>query len=130
MSKSYYYRNSKQKQKKRVTTKAPDGPRLLSEEIRSTYFLLLATITCMLVASVLGYLYISSQKAAKGYLLKQLQIEYEDLTVESKTLDSELLEVMSITNLSKEEPVTDMEKPGSEEFSFVDNDTAVAQKSE
>lgn len=83
----------------------------------------------MLVASVLGYLYISSQKAAKGYLLKQLQIEYEDLTVESKTLDSELLEVMSITNINKEEPVTNMEQPDSEEFSFIDDDTAVATTS-
>jgi len=84
----------------------------------------------MLVASVLGYLYISSQKAAKGYLLKQLQIEYEDLTVESKTLDSELLEVMSITNINETEPVANMEQPDSEEFSFINNNAAVAQSNE
>ncbi len=126
MSKNYYYRNSKRK-KKRTKKKPQTRPRLLSEEIRSTYFLLLGTITCMLIASILGYLYISSQKSAKGYLLKQLQIEYEDLTAESKELDTQLLEVMSITNIDNEEPVEGMERPEDEEFSFIGDESEYAQ---
>ena len=103
-------------------------PRLLSEEIRSTYYLLVGTIGVMIIVLVLSYLYVSSQRAAKGYLLKQLQLDYEDLTSESKTLDTQLIEVQSITNIDQAEPTEDMEKPTNEDYSFMGTEENIARR--
>lgn len=121
------YYNPRSKNKKNAKKKDLSRPRLLSEEIRSTYYLLVGTIGVMIVVLVLSYLYVSSQRAAKGYLLKQLQIDYEDLTSESKTLDTQLLEVQSITNIDQAEPTEDMEKPDNEDYSFTDAENNYAQ---
>jgi len=126
MKKDLYYTNPRKKTK-RKKKKDISRPRLLSEDIRSTYFLLLGTIGTMIVILVLGYLYVSSQTSAKGYLLKQLQIDYEDLTAESKELDTQLLEVTSISNIDEENPVEDMERPQDEEFSFIETGNEFAQ---
>lgn len=91
--------------------------RLLSEEVKSTYYLLLGTIAFLLLTTTLSYLYISSQKSAKGYLLDKLQTTYENLTAKSKELDSELLDAASLSNIDTSETVTGMEKPENEEFS-------------
>lgn len=120
----YYYGHKKTKKNPLNETR----PRLLSEEIRSTYYLLMGTLAVMLVVCILGYLYISSQKAAKGYLLKELQENYESLTAESKELDTKLLDAQSLTNLTENGDVTDMAKPEDGEFTFLENDNSFAQK--
>ncbi|EKD64345.1 MAG: hypothetical protein ACD_51C00021G0002 [uncultured bacterium] len=103
-------------------------PRLLSEDIRSTYYLLISTLAVMLIVCVLSYLYISSQKAAKGYLLQELQNNYESLTSESKELDTKLLDAQSLTNMTENDEVTNMNTPdGEDEFTFIENDNGYAQ---
>jgi len=104
-----YYKNK--------TKKIHDSRKeLLSEEIRSTYYLLIGVIGFLLLATTLSYLYISSQKSAKGYLLDKLQTTYEDLTAESKELDAELLDATSLTNIDTSETATEMEKAGNAEW--------------
>ncbi|HAU40249.1 MAG: hypothetical protein UV80_C0001G0006 [Candidatus Peregrinibacteria bacterium GW2011_GWF2_43_17] len=100
-----YYKNKA----KKITD---NRSQLLSEEVKSTYYLLVGVIGFLLLSTTLTYLYISSQKSAKGYLLDKLQTTYEDLTTESKELDAELLDATSLTNIDMSETVTKMEKPG------------------
>lgn len=120
----YYYGHKKTK-----TNFLNEGrPRLLSEEIRSTYYLLMGTLAVMLTVCILSYLYISSQKAAKGYLLKELQGNYESLTAESKELDTKLLDAQSLTNLTENDDITDMNKPENDEFTFIENENDYAKK--
>jgi len=119
----YYYGH--QKTKSNILTES--RPRLLSEDIRSTYFLLMGTLSVMLIVCVLGYLYVSSQKAAKGYLLKELQNNYEELTAEARDLDTKLLDAQSLTNLAEESQIENMEDP-SENLSFMGNENDYALK--
>jgi len=119
----YYYGHTKTKSN--VLTES--RPRLLSEDIRSTYFLLMGTLSVMLIVCILGYLYVSSQKAAKGYLLKELQNNYEELTAEARELDTKLLDAQSLTNLAEGSKVEKMEDPN-DNLSFAENENDYAFK--
>ncbi|EKD48217.1 MAG: hypothetical protein ACD_65C00060G0002 [uncultured bacterium] len=125
MKRDYYYTNPNKTRKNRKKVFAK--PRLLSEEIRSTYYLLICTLGVMILVLSLGYLYVSSQKSAKGYLLKELQLDYESLTSESKELETQLINAQSFQEIEETETVEGMDKPNDEEFSFMENSGNVAQ---
>lgn len=124
MAKRDLYYNNPAKKKKTKKKKAT-RPRLLSEEIHSTYNLLVWTIVIMILVLSLSYLYVSSQKAAKGYLLRELQLDYESLTSESKELETQLIDAQSLQLIDTE--ATEMTEPTDEEFTFIENGSAYAK---
>jgi len=126
LKKDLYYNNptKKNRSKKRKTSKSP---RLLSEEINSTYTLLTWTLVVMILVLGLTYLYVSSQKSAKGYLLKELQIDYESLTSESKDLENQLIDAQSFKQIEETNAVEYMAEPQREEFSFIEGEKKIAR---
>ena len=98
----------------------------LSEEIRSMYKLLSVTLTILGLASIFSYLYINSLKPAKGYHLKQLQLDYEELQSDQRDLERKIIESQSFINMEEEETILEMEPAERDEFSYVE-DSAYAQ---
>ena len=76
----------------------------------------------------LSYLYVSSQEAAKGYLLKELQLDYESLTAESKELDTQLINAQSYQQIEETDTYEEMDKPENEEFSYIEEEGNIAKQ--
>lgn len=72
------------------------------------------------------FLYTNSLKPAKGYTLKQLQIDYETLSAESRSLDHRVIEAQSFIHLEGEDTVETMEAMNQDEFSYAENDSGFA----
>lgn len=81
----------------------------------------------MILVLGLTYLYVSSQKSAKGYLLKELQIDYESLTSESKDLENQLIDAQSFKQIEETNAVEYMAEPQREEFSFIEGEKKIAR---
>lgn len=121
----YYTNPGKRRKKKNLPS---EKPRLLSEEVRSTYYLLICTLGIMVFVLGLSYLYVSSQEAAKGYLLKELQLDYESLTAESKELDTQLINAQSYQQIEETDTYEEMDKPENEEFSYIEEEGNIAKQ--
>lgn len=104
--------------------------RPLSKEIESASRLLIGTILGMLLATTIGFFYINNIKAGKGYQLKQLQLDYENLLHENRKLQGELNQAQSILELGKNEKIEEMAEPKDEDFTYVKskNDLATAPR--
>lgn len=97
----------------------------LSQEIKSMYRVLTITIIILGVTATGAYLYTNSLKPAKGYTLKQLQIDYESLESDQRALDHQIIEAQSFIKIEDEIP-TDMVETNTEDYSYIE-DSAYAQ---
>lgn len=100
----------------------------LSEEIQSMYRLLSATLIVLIVASTVGLLALNSQRSAKGYTLKQLQLTNEELESDKRNIDHQLMEAQSIGNIETDgQLINHMEVANNNDFSYVNEDSNFAQ---
>ena len=72
------------------------------------------------------FLYMNSLKPAKGYALKQLQIDYDTLSAESRSWDHQVIEAQSFINLEEDDFVDDMEEMDQDDFSYADSEFGFA----
>lgn len=93
--------------------------RPLSQEIQSASRLLIGTILGMLLATTVGFFYINNVKASKGYQLKQLQLDYDELLQENRKLQGQLNQAQSIQQLEQNETIESMTEPTEDDFSYV-----------
>jgi hypothetical protein len=97
----------------------------LSEEVKSGYRILLITLIILGTAATCVYLYMNSLKPAKGYTLKQLQIDYEELQSEQRDLERDIIEAQSFINIEEEVP-DEMTESTDDDFSYT-QDSSYAQ---
>lgn len=102
----------------------------LSEEVASMYKVLTVTICVLGVSAIVSYLYINSLSPAKGYQLKQLQVDYENLMSESRDLERAIINAQSFNNIEETDEIGEMEIVNSDEFTYVDEDNKVAKNNE
>ncbi len=95
----------------------------LSEEVRATFRLLSVTLLVLVIATTTTYLYTNSLKPAKGYELKQLQLDHESLQSDLRDLDRQVIEAQSFLNLSGSEVLRKMQVAESNTFSYVQEST-------
>jgi hypothetical protein len=127
MPKDPYYQNRLKKSRK--NRKERKRVRRLSEEIHTTTRLLIITIGVLLFASTVSFLYMSSIKAGKGYYLKQLQVEHEELQSDNRELSSDLQDIQAITEIEQSEDVEDMTEPTELNISYVGEPSGLASSS-
>ena len=84
------------------------------------YRLLTVTVIILGLASTSAYLYMNSLKPAKGYTLKQLQLDYEELQSDQRDLERQVIEAQSFINVEEEIP-TEMESSSSNDFSYAED---------
>jgi hypothetical protein len=116
MKQDPYYNKRLQKSK---SIRKQRRVRPLSEEIQSTCRLLLTTIGSIMLVLFISFLYVNSRQSAKGYYLKQLQIDHETLIIENRELQGDLNQAQSINTLNEGEKVEDMENPTNEDYTYV-----------
>lgn len=92
----------------------------LSREIQSMYKILTVTVCILSISATLSYLYINSLKSAKGYTLKQLQIDYENLESENRDLERKIIDARSYIQLENGQDLDGMENADNDDFSYVD----------
>lgn len=106
--------------------KCRKGRKPLSEEIRSVYRLLLITLIIMGLGTTGSYLYLSSLQPAKGYILKQLQVDNETLQAEQRKLERQVIDAQSFLTIEEEVP-TEMKSGNSADFSYTNTNENVAR---
>jgi hypothetical protein len=102
----------------------------LSEEVKSAYRLLNVTVAILGVSATLSYLYLNSLKPAKGYTLKQMQIDNEQLQAENRDLEREIIDARSYIQLQNSKALKGMESADGSEFSFVDESNVAKNNNE
>ena len=121
-----YY--SRRLQKSKAMRKTQGLIRPLSEEIQSVMRLLLATIGGLLVILTIGFLYNSSLQAAKGYHLKQLQLDYDQLLTKNRELQGDINQAQSIMNLNEDDQILEMQDPTENDMSYMGTETDLASR--
>ncbi|MFA5792610.1 MAG: hypothetical protein WC897_01930 [Candidatus Gracilibacteria bacterium] len=81
----------------------------LSQEVISTYKILTITLAVLGLATMGSYLYLNTLKPAKGYELKQLQAEYEELQSDLRKINQQVIEAQSFVNLQETDTVNNMD---------------------
>ncbi|MBI4127406.1 hypothetical protein HY463_01730 [Candidatus Peregrinibacteria bacterium] len=90
--------------------------------------ILTVTVCVLSIGATLSYLYINSLKPAKGYTLKQLQIDYENLQSENRDLERQIIDARSYIQLEAGQNLDDMENADNGEFSYVKNNNEQARR--
>jgi len=98
----------------------------LSVDVQRTYRMLVGLLIIIGGTSMSLFLYTNSLKPAKGYALKQLQIDYETLSAESRSLDHQVIEAQSFIHLEEDATVETMEAMNQEEFTYAEGESGVA----
>lgn len=98
----------------------------LSEEVKSAYKTLVITVLVLGLSTSVTYLYVNSLKPAKGYLLKQLQADYDDLESVQRKLNQEVIEAQSFIHIQNSDVLHRMEVAKKGETAYVD-DSPVAE---
>lgn len=86
------------------------------------YKILMVTVTILALATTGAYLYTNSLKPAKGYLLKQLQLDYEALQSEQRKLERQIIDAQSFITIEDEIP-QDMDTADSQNTSYTGTNT-------
>lgn len=102
----------------------------LSQEVRNTYRVLAVTLLIMGLASTGTYLYTNSLQPAKGYQLKQLQMDQESLESELRKLNRQVIEAKSFINIQASEILQKMETSTSDQFSYLEDETYAQETSD
>jgi hypothetical protein len=92
----------------------------LSEEVQSAYKTLLITVLILGLSTTGTFLYVSSLKPAKGYLLKELQANYDDLESIQRKLNQEVIEAQSFIHIQNSDVLHHMEVAKKGETAYID----------
>ena len=92
----------------------------LSQEIRSTYRVLVFAVLFLGLSTSGVYLYTNSLAPAKGYELIQLQIDYEDLQSDLRKLDRQVIEAQSFIKLQQSDVLHKMRVAETHDLSYVE----------
>lgn len=101
----------------------------LSQEIKTTYRLLTITLGVMLMLVSGTFLYMNSLQPAKGYQLKQLQLDYESLQSTLRKWERKVVEAQSFLNIEANDLLEEMDEVNTEDLSYW-NDSTTAQNTE
>lgn len=101
----------------------------LSQEIKNTYRILSFTLAILILFTTTTYLYTNSLKPAKGYQLKQLQLDQESLQSDLRNLDRQVIEAKSFLNIRASEVIKKMEVLESDNFSYLEDGTYAQENS-
>ena len=73
---------------------------------------------------------IGSQKNAKGYILRELQIKNNNLTSQNKTLDTKITKYRTLETIQNSEKTEQMKSTAenSENLTFVDEESSLAAR--
>ncbi len=93
----------------------------LSQEIQTTYRVLVVTLLFLGTATTGTYLYMNSLQPAKGYELKQLQIDYEAMQSDLRKLERDVVEAQSFINLEQSEVLKKMHIAESHDLSYTES---------
>lgn len=93
----------------------------LSQEIQTTYRVLVVTLLFMGTATTGTYLYMNSLQPAKGYELKQLQIDYEAMQSDLRKLERDVVEAQSFINLEQSEVLQKMHIAEAHDLSYTES---------
>lgn len=92
----------------------------LSEEVKNAYKTLLITVIVLALGASATYLYVNSLKPAKGYLLKQLQADYNDLESVQRKLNQEVIQAQSFIHIQNSDVLHEMEVAQKGETAYID----------
>lgn len=98
----------------------------LSEEVKNTYRLLTVTLVVLTLATSGTYLYMNSLQPAKGYQLKQLQLDHESLQSDLRKLERKVTEAQSFLKIEDSEVLEEMDEVKGQDTSYW-NDSTTAQ---
>ncbi len=87
----------------------------------------MATLLVFFVSGSITYLLVNSQKSAKGYLLQELQTEYDSLSSEKRSLEHEVMESESLRNLTNKDGLDSMVPWNLPDVTFLHDDTGLAR---
>lgn len=73
----------------------------LSIEIRKTIVYLIITLTIMIIGFSAYFLLQTGSATQRGYMLKQLQLQNEDLRKQNEDLDEQLMKITSFPAIEK-----------------------------
>lgn len=93
----------------------------LSQEIQNTYRVLVVTLLFLGTATTGTYLYTNSLQPAKGYELKQLQIDYESMQSDLRKLERDVVEAQSFINLEQSDVLKKMRIAEGHDFSYTES---------
>jgi len=94
----------------------------LSEEVSNMFRVLTVTLIILGISSTGTYLYMNSLKPAKGYTLKQLQLNYEELQADQRALEHQVMEAQSfMMTIEENSLLEDMKAANNDEFTFIDD---------
>lgn len=93
----------------------------LSQEIQNTYRVLVVTLLFLGTATTGTYLYTNSLQPAKGYELKQLQIDYESMQSDLRKLERDVVEAQSFINLEQSDVLQKMHIAERHDFSYTES---------
>lgn len=93
----------------------------LSEEVRNAYKTLLITVIVLGVSTSGTFMYVSSLKPAKGYLLKELQSDYDDLQSVQRKLNQEVIEAQSFIHIQNSDVLHRMEVAKKGDTAYIDS---------
>lgn len=102
--------------------------RTLSQEIRWGTITLTTTLIILIIGLSIIYLGINSQKTAKGYLLRQIQISLQALENKKHQIDTNLIEAQSFQNIQKTDIVKKMVPFTKEQITYIAKPTGLASK--
>lgn len=98
----------------------------LSEEVQAAFKTLLITVVVLGLSTSGTFLYVNSLKPAKGYLLKELQADYDALESVQRKLNQEVIEAQSFINIQNSDVLHHMEVAKKGETAYID-DSPVAE---
>lgn len=93
----------------------------LSQEIQTTYRVLVVTLLFLGTATTGTYLYMNSLQPAKGYELKQLQIDYEAMQSDLRKLERDVVEAQSFINLEQNDVLKKMRIAEGHDLSYTES---------
>ncbi|MBI5152547.1 hypothetical protein HZA39_03365 [Candidatus Peregrinibacteria bacterium] len=88
----------------------------LSVEIKKTIIYLLITLTALIIGLSAYFLLQTGNTTQRGYMLKQLQLQHENLQQQNEKLDEQLTEMMSSPALEKNPFIKKMQEPTSKVY--------------
>lgn len=104
--------------------------RTLSQEIRRGTITLTTTLMLLILALSVIYLNINGAKTAKGYMLRQMQLNIQGLESTKHQIDTSLIEAKSFENIQQTDFVQEMIPLSQNEISYIAKPTGLAANTE
>lgn len=88
----------------------------LSKEIKKIITYLIITLTLIIIVLSVFFIFEIGNSSQKGYLLKQLQLQNDQLMLENEELNAQLMKIMSYPAIGKNPALKNMQEPEAKVF--------------